>query len=156
MARATKQKTTADLLRSVKRARRDDLSDLLDDLRQIRDDFETGAEALDDASIDSDPLYAMLQHHDPDLANEFELAAAAWNMLVAGVEGPFQEFVEQYDETQSALESFESLMETDSYPGIGDDRREAWDEVEACLDLLADTLDGLGIDLNAVTTEGED
>lgn len=153
---ARKIKSTSDQLRSIKRARRDELGDLLEELREVRDEFETGNEevdGLDDKKVDVETLITMIRRFDSDLADELENASCDWNGFVEGLEIPeaCASFVEEFDACVEALETFDQLVDAENYPGIGDERREAWDEVVAAADVLADACDSLSIDLTEET-----
>lgn len=53
----------------------------------------------------------------------------------------FGEFVEAYDAAETALCDYVDLRDAENYAGIADERREAWEEAAAALDLLADQVE---------------
>jgi hypothetical protein len=159
MAKSTKHVSTADRWRSIKRKDHEELTDMLDELREMRDTFEGAQEIIDsleEKKLEAEGLVEFLKWIDPEQAAEIEMTAAGWNAFLDGVEFPDpSKVVEAFDELDSAIESFESLLDQDNYPGIGDERREAWDEVVDKATDLADALDEHDIDLEGLLTVEE-
>lgn len=143
--------TIAHRLRAVRRRSREDLPDILDDLRETYTTFSEASDvvdSIDELQVDAENLIELLRKlgRESD-ADETELGAAAWNLWIESLEVPdVSSFTDAFDELETAVDSFESLVEADNYPGIGEERADAWNEVESAADTLAEAIDTLGIE----------
>jgi hypothetical protein len=147
---ATKIKTVADELRSAKRTRADEIAELLaEDLSFLKQNCAVVAEALEAIEIEGLEALAEALAEVPAVAGHVEAltdAVASLQMVLAeiGDAESFTAFVEAYDAAEEVLFTFIDLRDADTYPGIGEERAEAWEEAVAAFDQLADAWEQVG------------
>ncbi len=152
----TKIVTAADELRAIKRSQADDLAELLGgDLSMLKHGCEIVGESLSSINMDEFETLADALEQVPatrSFAEAITDTVAGLNMLLLeiGEAEVFESFVSAYDDLETALFDFIDLRDADTYAGIGEERAQAWEEVAASADILAEAWEQVGYEAQGV------
>jgi prefoldin subunit 5 len=120
------------------------LKDAIEDVNTNLDEVDQAIETLEEFA---GHLESLVDLHviDESMVGGFNDAIAALRILDDMPKEAIAELPEAYDAAVGAIDSYASLKEDDPYPGKKDDLEGAWEEVQASLDVLADSLTSLGL-----------